>query len=124
MAITFLNKTIHAYLDYPVATGLIAAPYLLGLGADSGSALPLILSVMTGVAAFALTLFTDHHLGALRVIPFWLHELVDGLVGVTFILVPFAFGFAGLDAAYFWIVGATVLVVLALTDRQQAAGSL
>ncbi|MEO1460094.1 MAG: hypothetical protein AAFV49_21330 [Pseudomonadota bacterium] len=83
------------------------------------------LSVATGVAAFVLTLLTDHHLGVWRVIPFSLHEAVDGIVAIVFIAAPFVLGLSGLDAAYFWVLGLTVVAVLALTDRspQKAAAT-
>ena len=35
----FVTKTIHAWLDYPVALTLIALPFLLGLGASHPLAL-------------------------------------------------------------------------------------
>lgn len=35
----FITRTIHAYLDYPVALGLIAMPFLFGLGAENPLAL-------------------------------------------------------------------------------------
>ena len=87
----FVTKTIHAYLDYPVAIGLIAMPFLFSLGADN--ALAFWLSVATGVAAFGLTVLTDHHLGLIRVLPYSLHLAVDGLVGVVFVIAPFVLGF-------------------------------
>lgn len=31
----FITKTIHAYLDYPVAVALMALPFILGLGSAS-----------------------------------------------------------------------------------------
>ncbi len=108
----FVTKTIHAYLDYPVALGLIAAPFLLGLGASNP--LALWLSVATGVAALILTLLTDHHLGVLRVLPYKLHLTVDGIVGVVFLIAPTALGLSGLDAVYYWVLGATVAVVVGL----------
>ena len=117
MTLKFLTKQIHAYLDYPVAIGLIVLPFVLGLG--SAGPVPVVLSVATGIAAFILTLLTDHELGVWRVIPFRVHEIVDGLVGVTFLLAPFALGLSGLAATYFWVIGATVMTVLALTDRQR-----
>jgi hypothetical protein len=61
-----------------------------------------------------LTLLTDHHLGVLRVVPYTLHLAVDGMMGVVFLIAPFAIGFSGLDAAYYWVIGATVLVVVGL----------
>jgi len=108
----FITKEIHAYLDYPVALGLIIMPFLLGLG-DSHQ-LASGLSVATGVAALVLTILTDHHLGVVRILPYKLHLTVDFLVGLVFIAAPFVLGFTGLDAAYYWVIGATVLVVVGL----------
>lgn len=108
----FVTKQIHAYLDYPVAVALIVLPYLLGLG--SSNPLALVVSVVTGVAAFILTLLTDHQLGVIKVIPYKGHLIVDALVGIVFVVTPFAFSFEGLDAYYYWINGGTVLTVVSL----------
>lgn len=114
----FMNKNLHAYLDYPVAFGLIAMPFVFGLGAEN--TLALWLSAVTGLAAFILTIFTDHHLGLIRVLPYKLHLMVDFLVGVAFVVAPFALGFSGLDAMYYWLLGATVLIVVGLDNTQNA----
>ncbi len=42
----FVTKTIHAWLDYPVAVALIALPFLLGLGSSN----PLALTISPVVA--------------------------------------------------------------------------
>ncbi len=47
MNIRFVTKTVHAFLDYPVALSLVATPFLLGLG--RGNPLALWVSVATGV---------------------------------------------------------------------------
>lgn len=109
MNIRFVTRTVHAYLDYPVALALIALPFVLNLGAANPIAKWL--SVATGVAAFVLTLLTDHETGVIRVLPYWFHVAVDRLVGVVFVAAPFVFGFGGLDAIYYWGFGATVLIV-------------
>jgi hypothetical protein len=64
----FVTKTMHAYLDYPVAISLVALPFILGLGTSN----PLAewLAIVTGVAAFILTLSTDHKLGVIRILPY------------------------------------------------------
>lgn len=108
----FITKTIHAFLDYPVALTLMAAPFLLGLGETNPIALWL--SVATGVAAFLLTVLTDHMLGAVRVLPYSFHLAVDAIVGVAFLAAPFVFGFTGIDAMYYWANGAAVMCVVSL----------
>lgn len=112
----FVTKTIHAWLDYPVALALIALPFALGLGASHS--LALIISPVIGIAAFLLTVFTDHHLGVIRVLPYKLHLTVDLGVGVLFLILPFALGFSGLDAAYYWLNGAAVVAVIALSKPE------
>ncbi len=108
----FITKSIHALLDYPVAVALIGMPFLLKLGGSSP--LAFWLSVITGVAAFVLTLLTDHKLGVFRVLPYQVHLAVDGLVAGAFLLAPALFGFAGIDALYYWINGAAVAIVIGL----------
>ena len=108
----FVTKTLHAYLDYPVAASLIALPFVLGLGGSNPSAKWI--AVATGVAAIILTFFTDHKTGVIRIIPFSLHVAVDALVGIIFVTVPFVLGFTGLDAWYYWANGGALLVVLCL----------
>ncbi|MBQ4823191.1 hypothetical protein J4729_01285 [Leisingera sp. HS039] len=118
MPLRFVTRTIHAYLDYPVAIALMGLPLLLGLG-DSNP-LALWLSVATGIAAFVLTVLTDHHLGLIRVLPYKLHLTVDLIVGLTFLAAPFLFGFAGLDAAFYLLNGAAVLAVISLSAPEGA----
>ncbi len=108
----FVTKAMHAYIDYPVALGLIVMPFLLGIGSVNPAAMWL--SVATGVAAFILTLLTDHETGVIRVLPYKLHLAVDFAVGLVFVAAPFILGFAGLEMAYFLVIGLTVLAVVGL----------
>ncbi len=117
----FVTKTIHARLDYPVALALIALPFLLGLG--TSHPLTLAISPVVGVAALLLTVFTDHHLGVVRVLPYRLHLAVDLAVGVLFLMLPFALGFTGLDAAYYWLNGAAVAAVITLSKPEAETAS-
>ena len=113
----FATKTIHAYLDYPVAFGLMAMPFLFGLGAEN--TLALWLSVVTGVAALILTILTDHHLGLVRILPYSLHLAVDGAVGAVFVIAPIALGFTGLDFWYYFLQGLVVLAVVGMHQPEE-----
>src|SRR3954468_6483582 len=109
MSFRFITKSMHAYLiDYPVAVVLIAAPFALNLG-QSGP-IAMWLSVIVGVAALILPALTDHPTGLVRIIPYWLHLWVDRAVGAVFVIAPFAFRFDGIDAWYYWILAAVVLL--------------
>jgi len=117
----FITKKIHAYLDYPVAFALIALPFLLGLGDSSPFAL--YLSVVVGVAALILTVLTNHETGILKVVSYKLHLLVDFIVAIVFLVVPFILSFKGIDAFYYWINGAAVLLVVSLHKPESETAS-
>lgn len=108
----FITKEIHAFLDYPVAFGLMTMPFLFGLG--SGNYLAFWLSVVTGIAALVLTVLTDHHLGVFRVFPYRFHLAVDAAVGGVFVAAPLVLGFAGVEFWYYMALGLTVLAVVGL----------
>ncbi|MGR3322609.1 MAG: hypothetical protein ACU0DK_11810 [Pseudooceanicola sp.] len=112
----FVTKTLHARLDYPVALALIILPFLLGLG--TSHPLALIISPTVGVTALLLTVFTDHHLGLIRVLPYGLHLAVDLVVGLLFLVLPFGLGFSGIDAGFYWLNGAAVVAVIALSKPE------
>ena len=114
----FVTKTIHAYLDYPVAAALMGLPFVLGLG--SSNPLALWLSVGTGVTALILTILTDHKTGLIRVLQYSVHLTVDAIVGVVFVLAPLVLGFTGIDAAFYWINAAAVLTVVSLHKPEEA----
>jgi hypothetical protein len=104
-------------IDYPVAIVLIAAPFVLQLGQSGPVAMWL--SVVVGLAAFLLAALTDHPTGLIRVIPYWLHLWVDRSVGVVFIIAPFAYKFVGLDAWYYWILAAAVLLTTSVLNAPE-----
>jgi hypothetical protein len=120
MSFRFITKSIHAYLiDYPFAIVLLAAPFVLKLGPVATW-----LSVVVGVAALLLPALTDHPTGLVRIIPYWLHLWVDRTVGVVFVIAPFAFKFFGLDAWYYWILAAVVLLSTSVFNAPAEPGAV
>jgi len=73
----------------------------------------------TGIAAFILTMLTDHHLGIYRILSYKLHLIVDFTVGLVFLAAPFLFGFSGIDAIYYWVIAGTVLTVVAMHQPEE-----
>jgi len=108
----FVTKQIHSYLDYPVALALITMPFLLNLG--SSNPLAFYISVVTGVAALILTILTDHQTGLIKVVSYKLHLIVDFIVGLTFVIVPFILGFKGIDLVFYLVNGIAVLFVVGM----------
>ncbi|MBZ9777024.1 hypothetical protein [Mesorhizobium sp. CO1-1-8] len=118
MSFRFITKSIHAYLiDYPVAIVLIAAPFVLKLGQSGPVATWL--SVIAGVAALLLAALTDHPTGLVRIIPYRLHLWVDRVVGVVFVIAPFAVKFSGFDAWYYWLLAAAVLLTTSVFNAPE-----
>src|SRR5262249_51002859 len=122
MPFRFITKSIHAYvIDYPFTIVLLAAPFALKLGP-----IAMWLSVVVCVAALVLPVLTDHPTGLVRIIPYWLHVWVDRAVGLVFVIAPFAFKFTGLDAWYYWVLAAVVLLstsVFNAPEKPVAMGS-
>lgn len=117
MSLKFITPNMHGVLDYVVGVTLIAAPFLLGLGASSATAIWL--SVVTGLAVIAMSLITDYKLSVANIIPFWLHLTVDGAAAVVFALAPMVFGFTGIDLIYYIVNAAAVLTVVAFGQTEQ-----
>ncbi len=115
----FITQKIHSYLDYPVALALIGLPFLLHLGASNPIAF--YLSLVVGIAALILTILTNHETGIVRVIPYKVHLIVDFSVALLFLAAPFIFAFEGLDAYFYWLNGAAVLVVVSLHKSESVA---
>ena len=70
-----------------------------------------------------MTLITAFPLGALKIIPFPVHGLIELGAAVFIILAPWILGFTdGLDAKRFYVAaGIVILIVVLLTDYRAAA---
>ncbi|MCA0959799.1 hypothetical protein AB9K32_03440 [Allomuricauda sp. XS_ASV26] len=113
MKLRFITPTLHGVADYSAGIGLIVAPFLLGLGDSSNTAVWF--SVITGLAVIVASMLTDYKLSLLGLIPFQGHLAIDLLVAVTFMMVPFIFSFSGIDANYYWFNATVVFLVVALS---------
>ena len=95
-------------IDYPVAIILIIAPFLLKLRKCNPVARWL--SVVTRVATLLQPAVMDHLTWLVRVIRYWLHLWVDRALDVVSITATSTFHFTGLDAWYYWVLAAAVLL--------------
>jgi hypothetical protein len=110
-----LHHKIYPHLPNPVAIVLMVAPILLKL--SKSSPVVLWLSVVTRVTALLLPALTAHPAGLVRVIRYWLHLWADRALGVVFITAPSAFHFTGLDAWYYWVLAAAILLTTQFSTR-------
>lgn len=114
MKIRFLTPAVHGLLDYAAAAALIVLPFALDLGA--ASPLAQWLSVAAGAGLVAYSLVTDYAFGAFRLLPFRAHLVLDVAAALAFLVAPFLFGWSGLVLGYYLVMGAGVLVVVAVTE--------
>src|SRR3954471_17513322 len=104
-----LNPTIHGALDYALALAFIFAPGVLGFPHAAA-----VLSQIIGVIYLGASLLTRYPLGALRVIPFPVHGVIESLMALAWIVMPWVFGFANHVAArtFFVVAGIGLLAVV------------
>lgn len=122
MPFRFVTKSIHTYLiDYPVAIVLMVAPFRLKLGKSNPVALWL--SVVTRVTALLLQALTDHATGLVRVIRYWLHLWADRALGVVSITAPADFHVTGLEAWYYWVLAAAVLLTTSVLNAPEVSAA-
>ena len=113
-----LNPTIHGALDYALALTFLFIPGVLGFPHTAA-----VLSQIVGVIYIGASLLTRYPLGALQLIPFPVHGVIESIMAVTWIVMPWIFGFANHAPArtFFLLAGVGLLAVVSLTDYQATA---
>jgi hypothetical protein len=108
-----LNPTIHGALDYALAITFLFIPGVLGFPYPAA-----VLSQIFGVVYIAASLLTRYPLAILRLLPFPMHGVIESIMAVAWIVVPWVFGFADHAPArtFFLLAGVGLLAVVSLTD--------
>jgi hypothetical protein len=119
----FLSPRVHGILDLVVVAIFLVAPLLVGLGGS-----PAAIAYTLAAVHLVMTLLTDYPAGARKIIPFFVHGIVELVVGVFLLILPSFGGYApGSPARRFYLfMGGAILVVWALTaygSRRGSAGS-
>jgi hypothetical protein len=117
----FINSSLHGILDYAAAIALIALPFLLGL--EEQSALAHWISVIAGVGLIGYSLITQYAFSLAKVIPFQVHLILDIVAALFFIVAPFILRFEGVVAIYYWVMGAGVVMVVALSNTLDSSAA-
>lgn len=107
-----LTSKIHGYLDYGVVILFLVAPTLLGL-----SGVPAIIAYTLAVVHLLVTLITVP-LGVMQVLPLQFHGVIELIVSLTLIALPWILGFASNQSArnFYVAVGVLIFVVWLVTD--------
>jgi len=114
-----LKPLMHGVLDYVWAASMMAAPWLFGFNKNKAATMN---SVGSGAAILGLSLMTRYPLGAVKLISFPTHGVIEGTGGIVTIAAPWLMGFAGNKRARWLHVlsGLSTLAVVAMTDYQAA----
>lgn len=108
-----ISPKVHGILDYLMVPVFLLAPMLFGFGG-----LPATIARILAGVHLMLTALTAMPLGLIKVIPFKVHGAIEVVVGLSLIGLPWALGFAQVNAArnFFLGVGILILIVAMLTD--------
>jgi hypothetical protein len=108
-----LNPLAHGVLDYALAAAFLVLPGVLGFSPEAAS-----ISRIIGISYLGVSLLTKYPLGALKLIPFPVHGVLESLMAASWIVLPWLAGFQDDSAGrtFFMIAGVGLLLVAALTD--------
>ena len=110
----FISPTLHGVLDYLTCGLFLLAPTIFGFTGTYAT-----VCYILGVGYLVVSLITNMPLGAIRLLPFWLHGRLELVSGPVFIAAPWLFGFANanpLARNFFVIMGIVFLVVFLCTQ--------
>lgn len=104
---------VHGILDYVLGATLIAAPFVLGFDSDTATTV----CVVAGIAELGVAMTTAWSRGIIKLIPPAIHGVIDYIFVIALIAAPFIFAFDddGTATAFFVVVGAGGLLLVAAT---------
>jgi hypothetical protein len=107
-----ISPWVHGILDLITVAVFVLGPIIVGLGGS-----PAAIAFTLAAVHLILTLLTDFPMGAVKKIPFFVHGIVELVVGVGLLILPSFAGYGpGSPARRFYLaMGAIILVVWALT---------
>jgi hypothetical protein len=111
-----IQPRVHGLLDYFTVIAFAAAPSIVGLNGG-----PRILAYALAAVHLTLTVVTAFPLGAAAIVPVRVHGVIELLVSIVLVVIPWILGFASVGVARnFYIgAGAVIFVVWLLTRYDQ-----
>ncbi len=108
----FIDARIHGVLDLVTVGVLLLGPLAFGLGGS-----PAAIAYSLAAIHLLMTLLTRFPMGIWKTIPFFVHGIVELIVGISLLILPTMQGYAPGSPArrFYMIVGAMILIVWALT---------
>ncbi len=114
----FLNSKLHGLGDYAASAVLIVAPFFLGL--KEQSVIAHWASIAGGVGLIVYSLLTDYTFSIAKIIPYKTHLVLDTVAGLVLIALAFALKLEGINQIYMIVMGAGVLLVVAVSQTEGA----
>src|SRR5438552_13748277 len=99
VSMCFIPTKFHAPLDYIVGAALIAAPWIFQFSEHTAAT---VVPIVLGIGLIAYSLFTNYELGAWKVFPMAMHNVIDVVAGAVLAAWPWIFGFAD-QTANVWV---------------------
>lgn len=118
----FLTAKLHGLGDYAAAAVLIAAPFFIGL--NEQSMIAHWASIAGGAGLVIYSLLTDYTFSIAKVIPFKMHLVFDSLAGLVLIALAFVLKLEGIAQIYMIVMGAGVLLVVAVTQTDTSSNEV
>ena len=111
-----LSPWVHGIIDLITVAVLVLVPLVIGLGGS-----PAAIAYSLAAIHLLMTLLTRFPMGVWKKIPFFVHGIVELVVGVALLILPSYAGYGpGSPARRFYLaVGAAILVVWALTAYRE-----
>lgn len=109
-----LSSKIHGLLDYVVVVAFALAPTIFGL-----SGLPATISYVLAVVHLLLTL-TTASIGAANFVPLAVHGVIELIVSIFLIALPFVAGFDNAARNFYLGAGITIFLVWLITNYRAA----
>ena len=108
-----INPLLHGALDYVLAAAFLILPGMLDFSPEAAS-----ISRIIGIVYLGASLLTKYPLGALKLIPFPVHGVIESIMAASWIVLPWVLGFQDDSAArtFFMVAGVGLLLVAALTN--------
>ncbi|ASU31935.1 hypothetical protein [Mucilaginibacter xinganensis] len=108
----FISPKIHGIIDILVCVFLLASPVIFGFTGKLA-----LFTYALGAAHLLLTVFTDFAMGAVKLIPVSIHELVEFVVAVAVIMLAYTLFNNNADGKLFYVIfGNCLLLTWLVTD--------
>jgi hypothetical protein len=109
---------LHRVLDVVTVVAFALAPSVLGL-----AGLPALLAYGLAVVHLAMTLLTRFPADKAGAVPLGLHAAVELVVGIVLIALPWVLHWQGTPRAFYFVAGAVILLVWALSRYGRETGA-